>query len=105
MGGIYSRLSGRGVVRSHGGRGNGIFFGRAGKCERKRAVAEQMEKKCMEQIKVYRLALKAVERDLDNTTRQIQEKPELRKYLMPEHEELIETRKTLIKKIDELANK
>ena len=59
----------------------------------------------MEQRKVYRLALKAVERDLDNTTRQIQEKPELRKYLMPEHEELIETRKTLIKKIDELANK
>ena len=59
----------------------------------------------MTEIKVYRLALNAVERDLDNTTRQIQEKPELRKYLKPEHEELMETRKTLIKKIDELSNK
>lgn len=59
----------------------------------------------MEQIKVYRLALKAVERELDITTRQIQEKPELREYLKPEHEELIETRKTLIKEIDELVNK
>ena len=59
----------------------------------------------MTEIKVYRLALKAVERDLDNTTRQIQEKPELRKYLKPEHEELMETPKTLIKKINELSNK